>query len=285
MIHLTTVFGIHEEKRETRLGKDITKVIYDCHAHIYPEKIAAKAVEGVGNFYGIPMDCPSGTADALLAIGDDAWIDRFLVHSVATEARQVERINDFLAATVAKEPRFIGFGTMHADYEGKADELERMIGMGLRGVKIHPDSQHYTVDDPRMFELYDALQGRYPILVHCGDYRYDYDNPDRVRRVLDMFPRLTFIAAHFGGWSLADLALEYLKDSHCYFDCSSSMMYIGQKRSAELIREYGAERFLFGSDYPMWSPKDELERFRSLDISEEEKEMILTHNPEKVLHL
>lgn len=259
--------------------------IYDCHAHIYPEKIAAKAVEGVGHFYGIQMDCPSGTAETLLAIGDEAGIDRFLVHSVATQARQVESINNFLAETVAKEPRFIGFGTMHADYEHKADELERIVGMGLRGIKIHPDSQLYAVDDPRMFELYDALQGRYPILVHCGDYRYDFDNPERVRRVLDMFPRLTFIAAHFGGWSLADLALEYLKDAHCYFDCSSSMMYLGPKRSAQLIREYGAERFLFGSDYPMWSPKDELERFRALDITEEEKEMILSKNPEIVLQL
>ena len=271
------------EAAERPKRKDITKVIYDCHAHIYPEKIAAKAVEGVGSFYGIPMDCPAGTADALLALGDEAGIDRFLVHSVATQARQVESINNFLAETVAREPRFIGFGTMHADYEHKADELERIVGMGLRGIKIHPDSQLYAVDDPRMFELYDALQGRYPILVHCGDYRYDYDNPDRVRRVLDLFPRLTFIAAHFGGWSLADLALEYLKDTNCYLDCSSSMMYLGRKRSAELIREYGAERFLFGSDYPMWSPKDELERFRSLDISEEEKEMILTHNPERIL--
>ena len=266
-------------------AKETKMAVYDCHAHIYPEKIAAKAVEGVGHFYGIPMDCPTGTAETLLQIGDEAGIDRFLVHSVATQARQVESINNFLAETVAKEPRFIGFGTMHADYENKVDELERIIGMGLRGIKIHPDSQLYAVDDPRMFELYDALQGRYPILVHCGDYRYDYDNPERVRRVLDMFPRLTFIAAHFGGWSLQDLALEYLKDTHCYFDCSSSMMYLGQKRSAELIREYGADRFLFGSDFPMWSPKDELERFRALDITEDEKERILSRNPEIVLQL
>lgn len=266
-------------------AKETKMAVYDCHAHIYPEKIAAKAVEGVGHFYGIPMDCPMGTAETLLQIGDEAGIDRFLVHSVATQARQVESINNFLAETVAKEPRFIGFGTMHADYENKVDELERIIGMGLRGIKIHPDSQLYAVDDPRMFELYDALQGRYPILVHCGDYRYDYDNPERVRRVLDMFPRLTFIAAHFGGWSLQDLALEYLKDTHCYFDCSSSMMYLGQKRSAELIREYGADRFLFGSDFPMWSPKDELERFRALDLTEEEKDRILSKNPEIVLQL
>ena len=258
--------------------------IYDCHAHIYPEKVAERAVEGVGDFYGIRMNC-DGTVDSLLAIGDEAGIDRFLVHSVATQARQVESINNFLAATVAANPRLIGFGTMHAGFENKLEELARIESMGLKGIKIHPDSQYYAVDDPRMFELYDAMQGRLPILVHCGDYRYDYDNPDRVRHVLDLFPRLTFIAAHFGGWSLQDLALEYLKDTNCYFDCSSSMMYLGQKRSAELIREYGADRFLFGSDFPMWSPKEELERFRRLPITEDEKDRILTRNPEIVLQL
>ena len=259
--------------------------IYDFHAHIYPEKIAQKAVEGVGNFYNIKMN-ENGTVPRLLELGDEAGIDRFIVHSVATGARQVMSVNDFISATVHEHPdRFVGFGTMHADFEDKCKEAERMVELGLSGVKIHPDSQLYAVDDPRMFELYDALQGRYPILVHCGDYRYDYDNPERVRRVLDMFPRLTFIAAHFGGWSLQDLALEYLKDTHCYFDCSSSMMYLGQKRSAELIREYGADRFLFGSDFPMWSPKDELERFRALDLTEEEKDRILSKNPEIVLQL
>ena len=63
------------------------------------------------------------------------------------------------------------------------------------------------------------------------------------------------------------------------------MMYLGQKRSAELIREYGADRFLFGSDFPMWSPQDELERFRALDLTEEEKDRILSKNPEIVLQL
>jgi len=258
--------------------------LFDCHAHIYPEKIAAKAVVGVGEFYGLTMTC-DGTVNSLLNIGEKAGIDRFLVHSVATSARQVETINNFIAATVREHPQLVGFGAMHADYENKAEELERILSLGLHGVKIHPDSQHYAVDDPRMFELYDAMQGRLPILVHCGDYRYDYDNPERVRRVLDLFPRLTFIAAHFGGWSVQDLALEYLKDTNCYFDCSSSMMYLGQKRSAELIQIYGADRFLFGSDYPMWNPAEELERFRALPISEDEKDRILTRNPEIVLQL
>ena len=258
--------------------------IYDFHAHIYPEKIAQKAVEGVGNFYNIKMN-ENGTVNRLLELGDEAGIDRFIVHSVATGARQVQSVNDFISETVKEHPdRFVGFGTIHADFEGKCDEIERMISLGLSGVKIHPDSQHFNVDDPRMFEVYDSIQGRLPILVHCGDYRYDYDSPWRVRNVLDNFPKLTFIAAHFGGWSVQDLAAEYLLDTGCYLDCSSSMMYLGAKRSKELIRMYGAERFLFGSDYPMWNPGSELERLYSLGLTEEEI-ILMTHtNAEHILY-
>lgn len=258
--------------------------IYDFHAHIYPEKIAQKAVEGVGNFYSIKMNEP-GTVSRLLQAGDEAGIDTFIVHSVATGAKQVQSVNDFISATVKDNPdRFVGFGTIHADYEDKGAEVERMISLGLSGVKIHPDSQHFFVDDPRMFEVYEAIEGRLPILVHCGDYRYDYDSPERVRNVLQAFPKLTFIAAHFGGWSVQDLALEYLLDTNCYLDCSSSMMYLGAKRSKELIRIYGAERFLFGSDYPMWNPGEELDRLRSLGLTDEEWKLMTHDNAERILY-
>ena len=259
-------------------------MIYDFHAHIYPGKIAQKAVEGVGNFYNLKMH-EDGTVGSLLALGDEAGIDRFIVHSVATGAKQVQSVNDFISETVKENPdRFVGFGTIHADFEGKCDEIERMSSLGLSGVKIHPDSQRFNVDDPRMFEVYDSIQGRLPILVHCGDYRYDYDSPERVRKVLDMFPKLTFIAAHFGGWSVQDLAVEYLLDTGCYLDCSSSMMYLGAKRSKELIRMYGAERFLFGSDFPMWNPGDELRRLRSLGLTEEEFTLMTHTNAERILY-
>lgn len=258
-------------------------MIYDFHAHIYPDKLAARATEGVGNFYGLVMN-ESGTVNRLLEIGDDGGIDRFIVHSVATGAKQVETVNNFIAETMQAHPdRIVGFGTIHVDYENKCEELERMISLGLKGLKIHPDSQRFCVDDPRMFEVYDYIQGRIPMLVHCGDYRYDYDNPDRIRKVLDAFPKLTLIAAHYGGWSVFDLAKEYLLDTNCYFDCSSSIMFMGAERSRELIRIYGAERFLFGSDYPMWSPKSELERLRSLGLTDRELQLMLTDNAEHIL--
>ncbi|MDR3147227.1 MAG: amidohydrolase family protein [Treponema sp.] len=263
-------------------------MIIDFHVHIYPEKIAAKAVSNICAFYNIPMGC-DGTVQGLLATaqtpGDTPAIDRFVVFSAAAKAAQVCSINDFIARTIAEHPQLTGFGTLHPDFEDPGAEIERLIGLGLRGLKFHPDMQCFNIDDPRMMKIYALAEGRLPIVFHTGDYRYEYSRPARLARVLDAFPRLTAVAAHFGGWSLYDLALEYLEQRVCYFDVSSSIPYLGKRRAAELIRIYGAQRFLFGSDYPMWDPRRCLEDFYALDLHDDERELILHKNAERILLL
>lgn len=257
--------------------------IFDFHAHIYPEKIAHKAVQSVGHFYGIEMDC-DGTARTLLEKGKRAGVSRFLVQSVATSPAQVCSINDFIAGECARHPVLTGFGTLHPDMERPLEEIVRLQELGLKGVKFHPDTQKFNMDDDKLFPIYDALsQSGLPVLMHCGDYRYTCSHPQRLARVLDNFPRLTVVAAHFGGWSLWDLALEYLKDKNCFVDCSSSIMFLGKVRSRELIKAYGAERVLYGTDFPMWDEKEEIGRVESLGLSMEELELIFSGNAKRVL--
>ena len=70
--------------------------VIDAHFHLYPEKIAAKAVEGIGGFYGITMN-EKGMAEDMLERGKSAGIDRHLIFSVATTPAQVKSINEFIA--------------------------------------------------------------------------------------------------------------------------------------------------------------------------------------------
>lgn len=259
--------------------------IIDFHAHIYPDKIAEKASHSVGDFYTIPMQTV-GSVEALFASGDPAGVDRFVVQSVATVPRQVESINNFIRETCEAHPeRLIGFGTIHPGMENPVEEVERCLQMGLRGIKIHPDVQQFNMDDPAMFPVYDAIQGRVPMLIHCGDYRYHYSHPSRLAHVLDEFPKLEVVAAHFGGWSLFDLAMEYLLQRKCWLDTSSSFAFLGKVRSREIIRAYGAERIVFGDDFPMWDHKSELDTLLSLGLTDRENEMILSGNAKKILGL
>ena len=57
------------------------------------------------------------------------------------------------------------------------------------------------------------------------------------------------------------------------------------KKVKELIKQYGAEKVLFGTDYPMWSPSREIEEFLSLGLDEFENKCILNMNAKKVFNL
>lgn len=259
--------------------------VIDFHCHIYPQKIAQKAVKSVGEFYNIDMNA-DGTAEELIKSGEKCGITNYVVHSVAIDKDHVKTINDYITSECECHKEFVGFMTMHADFEDKIQEAERCRALGLKGVKIHPDTQKYDMDDERMYEFYDYLQAqKMPLLIHCGDYRYSYSHPSRLKKIMDDFPNLVAIGAHFGGWSLQDLALEYLKDTNCYFDTSSSFEYIGLKRAKELINIYGAERMLYATDFPMWKPEDELKRFFDIGLEDWQNELILYKNAQKILNL
>ena len=259
-------------------------MVIDFHVHIYPDKIAKKAIHNTEEFYKIHA-CETGIVSNLLESSPEKGgaIDRFVVFSPAAVPAQVRSINNFIAAISREHREFTGFGTLHPDLPNPGDEIEYMTEAGLRGVKFHPDMQQFNIDDEKMTGIYGLLSNRLPVIFHTGDYRYSFSHPARLAKVLDNFPGLVVVAAHFGGWSLFDLALEYLKDRFCYFDISSSLPYLGKKRAEELIHIYGAERFLFGSDYPMWNPVSCLEDFLQLKLTGREQELILYKNALAIL--
>lgn len=267
------------------MTEDKKKMVIDFHAHIFPEKIAQKATESIEHFYDIPM-AAIGSLEALLAEGDQAGVDKFVIHSVATTPAQVEHINSFIAECVQRYPeRLIGFATMHPAYPQIEAELARAEKNGLKGVKIHPDFQKFCIDDKEAYTLYACIEGRLPLLVHTGDYRYPYSQPERMARVMDEFPQLDVIGAHFGGWSVWEDATRLLAGRRIWVDCSSSLYAMTPEKAAELIAAYGSDRVLFGSDFPMWTPTEELERFNQIALTEEERERILWKNAANLLHL
>lgn len=258
--------------------------VTDCHCHIYPEKIAERAVAGVGQFYGREMLSPDGTAEGLLRACEGSPIQRFIVHSVATKPEQVASINDFIAKACAAHSEFVGFMTLHQDFPDPEAEMDRARELGLKGIKLHPDTQRVDMDDARLMRIYEEACARgLPLIMHCGDYRYDFSHPRRMAKVLRAFPELVVDAAHFGGWSIFDLALEHLEDADCYVDMSSSVEFLGLRRTVELCRAYGCHRVMFGSDFPMWQPVAEWERFADAGFTEEELRLMAWENASRFI--
>lgn len=259
--------------------------IIDFHSHIYPDRIAKMATKGVADFYNIEINT-IGNVDNLLKNGKEAGINKFVVQAVATRPKQVKRINNFFLEKIKAYPEnLIGFASIHPYMENPLEEIQRVLNLGFKGIKLHPDSQNFNIDCEEMFEIYDLIQGKVPVLIHCGDYRYDFSHPKRLVNVLKLFPNLTVIAAHLGGWSIWDEALDYLLNQNCYLDTSSSFVNLGKEKSLKLVKAYGAERLVFGVDFPMGSHKKELDMFFNLGLSDEENSLILSQNSKNILNL
>ena len=249
--------------------------LIDFHCHIYPDAVAAKAAASIRDFYEIGNEDIAGSVDNLLTYGKAAGISRYVVLPVSLKPERTQQINDFIVGQVAAHPDlFTGFGTLHAAMDGIMEETKRIMDLGLKGIKMHPDSQVFAIDDPRLFPVYEEAQGKLMVMLHMGDHRYDYSHPARLRRVLEMFPQLDVVAAHFGGYSMYETAFELLHDKNCVFDVSSSMMFMPEGEAEKYIRAYGAERMLFGTDFPLWNPVTETQRFLKLKLTDSEFEQI-----------
>lgn len=262
-------------------------MIIDAHCHVYPDKIAEKASGATGKFYslGIRYD---GKISTLLAMGDRAGVDKFVIQSVATTPKQVRSINEFIADTVRQYPdRMYGLGTMHPDSEDMHGDIEHIVELGLKGVKLHPDIQGFKLDDYRCLKIYELCEKMgLPILCHTGDSRYDNSNPNRMLPIIDIYKNLTIIGAHFGGWSVWEEATEKLSGKKNFFvDCSSSFYALDDDKVMKLIRAYGVDNVIFGTDYPMWDMQPEVERVKLLPLTDEEREKIFWKNAVRIYNL
>ncbi len=259
--------------------------IIDIHTHIYPDKIARKATESVRDFYQVYGSDMDGTVELLLKRGAEAGISRYVVLPVSNSPNRVRSINSFILEQTKLHNSFIGFGTVHAGMDGLEEEVEWILQNNLRGIKMHPDSQQFPIDDPRLYPVYDAIRGKIPLLLHIGDQRYNYSHPVRLRKILDVFPGMEVIAAHFGGYTMYHTARELLWDTDCVFDISSSLMFMERGEPERYISSYGAERLAYGTDYPLWDPVTEVKRFQELKLTGAQFDQIAHKTAERIFRL
>lgn len=258
--------------------------VIDSHCHIYPEKIAEKAVANTDAFYGT-KSFGKGTVEDLLENNADSGIDISVVESVATTPAQVNSINKFISEKVKNSNgKLIGLGALHPDSTDIKGDVEIIKALGLKGVKLHPDIQDFKIDYYKALKIYEICEAeRLPVLIHTGDSRYDNSNPNRLLPILNIYKNLTVIGAHFGGYSVWDEASAKLSGiPNLYVDCSSSFFKLTNGEVEKIINRYGADKVLFGTDYPMWSAEAEIKRFMSLNLTDFERKLIFSENAKKV---
>jgi hypothetical protein len=210
------------------------------------------------------------------------------VSSAATTPHQVEAIDRFIWSASEEDPRLLPCGTLHAGYETYKEELAWMRSHGIHGVKIHPECQRFPLDDDRLLPMYEEMERTDMfLLAHMGDPRDDLSGPKRMLPIAQAFPKLRCIAAHLGDWGTWDLerVRPLLKLSNVYTDISSTFSYVQDKEPIyKLLSAWDPTRVFYGSDYPIWCPKKELDKVQKLGLEPEFLEDVLWNNFARFYH-
>ena len=262
-------------------------MIIDFHTHVFPDAIAQHALPQLETAAGVkaPLDATLGQ---LLDSMDRAGIDVAVVQHIATKPGQEKTINKWAAAI--QNERLVSFGTIHPDSPDWREEIERLKDLGLPGVKFHPDYQGFYVDEGRMLPIYEVLcQANLAVLFHAGiDIGLPdpcHCTPDRLRRIIDRYPRGRWIAAHMGGYQHWQAVEEFLVGQPIYFDTSYSHAALGKERMRRLILAHGTDKILFGSDSPWVDQLQAVKDINQIGLDSAVVDGILAGNARKLLQL
>lgn len=231
----------------------------DIHTHAFHPKIADKAVNKLKEHYRMEA-VGDGRADDLLARLKRAGLDRACVHAAATTPAQVIPANNW-AVELNRRPELIAFGTIHPGFKDFAAEFDRLERAGVKGIKLHADFQGFRLDDPALWPIFEAIEGRFTVMFHVGDRfdpRHSPSSPVMVEAIHRDFPNLAIIAAHMGGLEQWELVLTHLAGKNVYLDTSSCLDFIPDELFRAIWDRHPLERICFGSDYPLYDPGQEM---------------------------
>lgn len=260
--------------------------IVDFHAHVYPDRLAARAIRTLLDSIERGQAHTDGTVAGLRESMRRNGIAKSVLLSIATKPSQADKIAEVCRGWLA--PDCIPFGSVHPASPALREDVRRLKDYGLRGVKLHPEFQDFHVDDPAVFPMYEELCAAGLIAVfHAGKdpgpFTSDHGLPPAFKTVHRAFPRLKMVLAHMGGWQAWDEVDRHIASLPVFFDTSSVMQHLPREAFLKLARKHGVERILFGSDTPWFEPADDLRWLDSVGLSSDEFERILHKNAEALL--
>jgi hypothetical protein len=288
--------------------------VIDAHVHTYPTSAIGMQATG-----GMSMSGCTGTVQELLALMSVGGIDKAAMMNMTpvadmreaalaagkgtpqeVAAQMIERMkrrNDWSCQTAREQPSLVAFIGLDPTMgpEDAVAEVHRCREQGAKGIKLHPSGQRHNPDDPSLWPVYaEAESLGMPVLSHGGFFpadpeSSDFSRPRAFARVLESFPKLRFVLAHMGQGYVDEALAMIERFPNMHVDSSSVITGtvmtpdLSGDEAVALVRRFGAERILFGSDWPWFHPLRDLERFETLALSESERRLILGENARRVM--
>lgn len=251
-------------------------MIIDAHCHVWPDHLAPRVLANRPAGLDPRHD---GTLDGLCRAMDAAGIDRAMTLAIANQPQHVARTNEFIGSV--DRSRFIPFGTVHPVLSDE-DNLKYLMDNGIPGVKLHPLFQDLSLGDPRVVDLVRALaDAGIVVITHAGaggdPAANDRGAPAHVKALLDAVPSLVLIACHYGGYHRLAEASSTVVGSRAYLETSwpPSVSELDAGLVRDIIARHGADRVVFGSDWPMTDQGAEIAAIRDLDLPVDQEQAVL----------
>ncbi len=204
--------------------------VFDAHAHI-----------------GADVDGRTMTADGMRERMLQAGVSRSIVFPLNDpNARDdFSGPNDALWSANEEYPDlFVPFFRLnpHLDYE---KEFGRCIERGFEGLKLHPVSQAFELDDPKVVRLLGmAAEADLPVLIHAGFAMQRIVEP--LLPTVEAHPELRLILGHAAMIEVLEATRVFSDHPNVLFETS----VVGLRDLYVLFSNLDSSRICFGSDIP-----------------------------------
>ena len=246
-------------------------MIVDAHAHL-----------GIDRVFDEQRD-----EEEIIRTMDRYGIDATIVQSMFghVDPDEIRQAHDRIYAfSKQHDKRIFGMVTMtpYLKEEVFYDEAKRCVKeLGFVGLKLHPAAQGVNpAAKVGQFVWEVCADLKIPIMVHTGS-GIPFSLPALCIGRAKQFPDVSCVLAHCGMISFAGEA--FLAADECeniYLDTS----WTAPHHIAHMIHQYGAQRVMFAGDEAGNVPV-ELEKYRSIDLTDEEKWWSMGNTANQVFHL
>jgi predicted TIM-barrel fold metal-dependent hydrolase len=262
--------------------------IIDFHSHFYNGKRADGAEEYlIGR--GLVLKTTDGGLDGVLHWMKQANVAFSVNLPVAVNPGDAAEMNIRAATYNSTVNPVLSFAAIHPACSGLEDMLFDIKLRGFKGIKIHPQEQDFYPDEERMKKVYKFSSDNGLIVVAHGgagaEKNFDRASlkgePAIFRNVIDDYPGLKLVVAHMGGLHVWDDAMKYLCAKNVIFDTAYCSI-MDDMLLKEIIAAHGAQKVLFGTDFPWQSYKETADKVKKAVASLGELELIMHKNAENL---
>ena len=126
-------------------------MIIDFHTHVFPEKIAYKAINALKASSGY-QNCADGTAKGLIKSMEEAGIDISVNMPILSRPEAFEKTLFHLIEELSND-RILSFAPIHPRCENVEDKINVIKQAGYKGIKLHPFFQNEPLDSDATMRL------------------------------------------------------------------------------------------------------------------------------------